>query len=174
MADTRTKKTITIDLTGIGDVVDQYAAAFNDHDVDAMLALYTDDCEMLWQPVGLFRGKDECGDELTALLTAFPDIERSEKARHVADGVVTCETHVTGTFSGGPFAGFQPNGQAGGVDSCEVLTITDGRISRTAIYWDGMQMAHELGLMPDDDSLAGKAMTSMINLASTARRRLRR
>ncbi|MDX1620832.1 MAG: ester cyclase [Nitriliruptorales bacterium] len=154
------------------EVITSYTAALDDHDIDGLLATLSDDIELTWVPVGTFHGKAEVRSALEELFTAFPDFSRPESQRIVSDDRAALEYQASGTFEGGPFAGLEPTGNKGTIDVCEFMELANGRIVRSTVYWDGMQMARELGVMPAEGSPGDKAMTALINLTSKAKKRL--
>ncbi len=154
--------------------VDEFVHAFNERDLDAAMSMVADDAEMTWIPVGTFNGAAAIRTEMGELFTAFPDIVRTAGERHVAGDTVTIQYKTSGTFEGGPFAGIEPTGAQATVDVCDVITVQDGKIVKSTVYWDGMQMARELGVLPAEGSTSEKAMTTVINFATRARKRLKR
>lgn len=156
------------------EIADDFARAVDQHDVEKVLSLCSPDVELMWLPVGTFHGVDEVRQQLQELYTAFPDFSRPTDRRHVAGDSVVLEYHATGTFEGGPFAGLEPTGKRGRVLVCEVIEVSNGKVVRAASYWDGMQMARELGIMPAEGSVGDRAMSTVINFASRAKKTLRR
>lgn len=161
-------------MADVNEIVDEFVRAFNERDVDGVMALVAADAEMTWIPVGRFSGAAAIRKEMDELLTAFPDFTRTPGERHVAGNTVTIQYQASGTFDGGPFAGLEPTGKQGTIDVCDVITIEDGKVAESTVYWDGMQMARELGLMPAEGSTGDKAFSAVVNFATRAKKRLKR
>jgi steroid delta-isomerase-like uncharacterized protein len=111
--------------------LDALLAAFNAHDVDAILEFFTDDC-VLDMPRGpapggrRFVGKEEVRKGFQARFDGIPDIVY-EDARHFADGDRgASEWTIRGT---------QATGEPIEVRGCDLFEFSDGKISRKDSYW---------------------------------------
>lgn len=155
-------------------VIERYQARLDARDIEGLLALQAPDATMMWLPVGTFTGRDAIRGALEMLFTAFPDFERTKDSMISQGNTVALEFTATGTFTGGPFDGYQPTGASGEVIGSELITVDDdGMIMSTRTYWDGMQMARELGLMPDEDSILDRGLHGALNVMTRARRVIR-
>ena len=118
---------ITIEL------LDTIQAGFNDHDVDAILRHFADDCVWLMArgptaPEGrVCRGKAEIAEVLTSRYGQIPDM-RWEDMRHwiVDDTKALSEWVVRGTPEGG--AAFEYLG-------CDLWEFRDGLVTKKDTYW---------------------------------------
>lgn len=161
-------------MTEISEVLDHYAEHMAAKDIDAMLDLMADQPTVLWLPVGSFTGTTEIRSALEMLFTAFPDFARTRDSVLIAGNQAALEFTASGTFSGGPFDGYEPTGESGQVIGSEIITFDDdGKMMTINTYWDGMQMARELGLMPDEDSLLDRGLHGALNVMTRARRIIR-
>ena len=106
-------------------------AAFNAHDVDAIMSFFTDDC-VFDTPRGpapggqRLVGKQEVRKGFQARFDGIPDIEYGD-ARHWACGDRgVSEWTIRGTTATGePIA----------VRGCDLFEFTDGKISRKDSFW---------------------------------------
>ncbi len=100
--------------------------AFNAHDLDAIMAFFTDDC-VLETPRGQrMTGTEAVRQGLKARLDGIPDIVYDD-ARHFACGDRgVSEWTIRGT---------QATGEPIEVRGCDLFEFTDGRISRKDSYW---------------------------------------
>ena len=105
--------------------------AFNAHDVDAILALFTDDC-VYDAPRGpapggrRFVGKDQVRKGFQARFDGIPDAVW-EDARHWSSGDRgVSEWTIRGT---------QSTGEPIEVRGCDLFEYTDGKISRKDSFW---------------------------------------
>ena len=105
--------------------------AFNAHDLDAIMAFFTEDC-VFDTPRGpapgghRLVGKEEVRKGFQARLDGIPDIEYGD-ARHWACGDRgVSEWTIRGT---------QTTGEPIEVRGCDLLEFTDGKISRKDAFW---------------------------------------
>ncbi len=105
--------------------------AFNAHDVDAILAFFTEDCvfDMPRGPAPGGRrlvGKEQVRKGVQARFDGIPDIVY-EDARHFASGDRgVSEWTIRGT---------QSSGERIEVRGCDLFEFTGGRISRKDSFW---------------------------------------
>lgn len=158
---------------GTRELVQTYNERVNAGDVEGVLELCTENVTLVW-PVDVFEGKSEARRALQELFAAFPDFRR-ETDLTIVDGVhAATEFRASGAFEGGPFAGYQPTGKGGTLHGSELVTTENGKLARVRVYYDQMEFAREVGLLPDEDSPGGRAMAGMINAVTKVRQRLRR
>lgn len=110
-------------------LVDGYFAAFNRHDVDAVVAFYAADATMLDptydEPV---RGRDVIQQHLADLFASVPDVHDEVVSTVVQPGFAAVELVATGTAVGAPDPFTLP--------LASFFTITEGKIVRDATYYD--------------------------------------
>ena len=129
-------------------------AAWNAHDVERSLAIYSD--EVVWLDVGSpepMRGKDAVRQYIQGWFSAFPDIKITVTNRLVTEDQVAGELTFAGTNSGAlqfgpgapaiPATGKQANGKA-----TYFVRIKDGKAVEVHTYPDTAGMMMQLGLMP--------------------------
>ena len=111
--------------------LEQVLDAFNSHDVDTILAFFTDDC-VFDAPRGpapggrRMVGKEEVRKGFQARFDGIPDIEYTA-ARHFTSGDRgVSEWTIRGT---------QASGEPIEVRGCDLFEFTDGKISRKDSYW---------------------------------------
>jgi hypothetical protein len=101
-------------------VVSRQLAAYNRHDVDALLAVYADDAEMYEHPNTLLaRGTDALRERFT-LRFQDPNLHANLLTRIVMGTTVVDHEEVTRTFPEGP----------GRVQLTMIYEVKDGRIAR--------------------------------------------
>lgn len=109
-----------------------FLAAFNRHDLDAIMAYFADDC-VLDMPRGAaprgdrFVGREEVRAGLAKRFEGIPDVHYGDDRHWVCgDGLGVSEWTLTGTSSAGPI-------EVRGVDLLEF--DDDGRIVRKDSFW---------------------------------------
>jgi steroid delta-isomerase-like uncharacterized protein len=147
-----------------------YFEAVADRDVERMLEHWDEDGVVDLVPLGVFRGHAGISGFFTELFGAVPDMETIVKRVAASEHEVAVEWRATGTFSGGPFQGVEPNGRSVEIRGVDVIEIVDGKILSNTAYYDGMAFARGIGLLPPADSGAERAIKSAVNAATRMRR----
>jgi len=129
-------------------------AAWNAHDIDRSLAIYSDD--IVWIDVGNpqpMRGKEAARQYIQAWFAAFPDMVITVTNRLVTEDQVAGELEFTGT-NGGPlqFApgmpAIPPTGKKANGKATYFVRIKNGKAVEVHTYPDTAGMMMQLGLMP--------------------------
>lgn len=112
-------------------MLEQVLDAFNRHDLDAILAFFTDDAT-LEMPRGAHPwgsrlvGKDAVREGLASRFAGIPDVHYSEDRHFVCGDRGVSEWLLTGTTTAG---------QQIAVRGCDLWEFRDGQITRKDSYW---------------------------------------
>jgi steroid delta-isomerase-like uncharacterized protein len=151
-----------------------YFDAHSRRDVAGLRALWADDVVIEITSQGVFRGPDECGHYFEGLYRAVPDAEMIVDRIVGDDDVAAVQWRMRGNFTGDPLpAGIDATGGWVDIRGCDVVEVSDGKVTRITAYVDGMELARSLGMMPPMDSGPERAMIAAFNVATKARRALR-
>lgn len=106
-------------------LLDDFAAAFNRHDADALMSMMTEDCifEGAAGPhvFGVrYEGRAAVRAAFAQIFSASPDAQWSN-ARHMVSG--------DRAVSEWTFAATRPDGKRVEVNGCDIFTLRDGRIA---------------------------------------------
>ncbi|HEY7706570.1 MAG TPA: ester cyclase [Gaiellaceae bacterium] len=130
--------------------IDRYNAAWNAHDVDAILEMHTDDSVFENHTTGdLNVGKEAIGNAIRGIFTVFPDLEFETRRRYIRDGLVVQEWTARGTHLGKMNRSgveVEPTGRSVEYRGMDVIPIEDGRVARKDVYSDGVTLLRQLGL----------------------------
>ena len=130
-------------------VIAAYGEAWNRHDVEAILAMHTDDSVFENHTSGgKGVGKDAIRGILGSVFAAFPDIRFEARRTYVRDGVVTQEWTATGTLAVPYTRGsttVQPTGRAVSWKGVDVIPFSGNRVARKDVYVDSMAFLKALG-----------------------------
>jgi ketosteroid isomerase-like protein len=112
-------------------ILREVAAAFNAHDVDAILAYFTDDAAFD-SPRGIqrfgtrFVGKEAVRAAFAARFAGIPDVHYGEDRHFVAGDRGVSEWRLTGTgLDGNPID----------LHGCDLWEFREGAIARKDSYW---------------------------------------
>lgn len=146
--------------------------ALNKKDLDTLSEFHTDETVDDFVVIGEIRGKTSIRRFFDELFAAFPDFALTAD-RIVGDrSTAVVQWHATGTFSGGKYQGIEPTGKRVETRGVDVMEITDGRVVRDTIYYDGASFARQIGILPRSGSGVDKAMQSGFNTVTRLRKRL--
>lgn len=156
----------------------RWYAAWNAHDVDAIVALTTDD--LVYEDPGatqpLTRGREPLEEWARAAFRAVPDmkLELLEDWLSPSGAVIVSYFRFTATFTGvlEP-PGIAPNGACLDEYGMDRSEIRSGLIACHQIFWDTAERSRMLGLLPRRGSRAERLGLALQRLRTHQRRTLR-
>ena len=90
-----------LDGPELQEFIDRYNAAWNDHDVDAIVAMHTDDSVFENHTTGDVNvGKEEIAGAIRGIFTVFPDLTFETRRQYIRDDLVVQEWTARGTHLG--------------------------------------------------------------------------
>ncbi|MEM7404080.1 MAG: nuclear transport factor 2 family protein [Pseudomonadota bacterium] len=105
-------------------LLDDFAAAFNRHDIDALMGMMTDDC--VFNTSGgdtvfgtRFEGHDAVREGFLSVFAQFPDAQWNDAEHFFAGDRALTAWRFTGT---------DVNGKRTEVLGCDVFTLRDGKV----------------------------------------------
>jgi steroid delta-isomerase-like uncharacterized protein len=130
--------------------IDRYNAAWNSHDVDAILSMHTEDSVFENHTTGDINvGAKAIGQAIQGIFTVFPDLEFETRRQYIRDDLVVQEWTARGTHLGKMNrAGLEvePTGQQVEYRGMDVIPIAEGKVARKDVYSDGVTLLRQLGL----------------------------
>jgi steroid delta-isomerase-like uncharacterized protein len=131
-------------------VIDRYCTAWNCHDVDAILALHTDDAVFENHTSGgIARGKLQIRELIDGVFETFPDLHFATRRAYFGKSVAVLEWTATATHANPVARGtqtFPPTGKTLSWDGLDVLPLRDGLIARKDVYADSLSFLRQLGV----------------------------
>jgi steroid delta-isomerase-like uncharacterized protein len=128
----------------------RYADAWNRHDVEAILALHTDDAVFENHTSGgLAVGKDEIRKLIEGVFATFPDLKFATRRLYLGKGVAVLEWTATATHAKPVTrAGrtFPPSGKELSWNGLDVMPMRDGLVARKDVYADSISFLRQLGV----------------------------
>jgi steroid delta-isomerase-like uncharacterized protein len=126
-------------------------ALMNAHDLDRLVELIADDCEVSFPGTPTMRGPRQFAVFVKAWIDAFPDIAH-EIVSYVEDGDrASWEVRVTGTHTGAmqtPSGVVPATGRRITIEAVDVARFRDGKAVSWHIYNDQLAFLQQLGLAP--------------------------
>jgi steroid delta-isomerase-like uncharacterized protein len=121
-------------------------------------------------PLGPLRGRAEIAAFFRDLFAALPDVETTVTRVVAGEREAAVEWRMRGSFTGAPFQGIDPTGRAVELRGIDLLEVEEGEIVGNTAFYDAMDFARQIGMMPPRDSGAERAMKSALNAATRVRR----
>jgi steroid delta-isomerase-like uncharacterized protein len=130
-------------------VVAAYGEAWNRHDVEAILAMHTEDSVFENHTSGgRGVGKPAIREILKGIFAAFPDLRFDARRTYVRDGMVTQEWTATGTLAIPYTKGsttVQPTGNKVCWNGVDVIPFAGNLVARKDVYVDSIGFLRALG-----------------------------
>jgi steroid delta-isomerase-like uncharacterized protein len=130
--------------------IDRYNAAWNGHDVDAIVSMHTEDSVFENHVTGDVNiGREAIGRAITGIFAVFPDLAFETRRAYVREDLVVQEWTATGTQEGTMTrAGMEvpPTGRKVDYRGMDVIPIRDGLVARKDVYSDSVTLLRQLGL----------------------------
>ena len=130
--------------------IDRYNAAWNDHDVEAIVSMHTDDSVFENHVTGdRYEGPREIAQAVERIFAVFPDLAFETRRQYLREDLVVQEWTARGTQLG-PMtrAGIElePTGRSVEYRGMDIIPIRDGRVARKDVYSDSITLLRQLGL----------------------------
>src|SRR3954464_333184 len=84
---------------GLEQAIDRYNAAWNDHDLDAIMSMHAPDMVFANHTAGESAQGDEVRGHIGSIFDTWPDIEFSARRLYVRDGLVVQEWTARATHT---------------------------------------------------------------------------
>jgi steroid delta-isomerase-like uncharacterized protein len=166
----------TVDVAQARELSHRWLDAWNRHDADALAELVTEDVvydDPAWPET--LHGREGVRTFAEFCWRAMPDMSYTEPmGMFVAvDGPrVVVPWHMSATFTG-PLdpPGYAPTGDRVELDGLDIWDLRDGLVAHYRAYYDSMNIARQIGMMPEPGSRLEKASAAMQRLLAKRRRR---
>jgi steroid delta-isomerase-like uncharacterized protein len=130
--------------------IDRYNGAWNDHDVEAIVSMHTDDSVFENHTTGDVNiGRDAIRTAITGIFGVFPDLSFEARSQYLRDDLVVQEWTARGTHEGAMSRSgmtIEPTGRAVEYRGMDIIPIRDGLVARKDVYSDGVTLLRQLGL----------------------------
>ena len=137
-------------VRALEEVIERYNAAWNDHDLDAIVAMHAPDMVFANHTAGESASGDEVRGHIGSIFETWPDIRFETQRLYVRDGVVTQEWKATATHSNEMRRGdivAPPTGKTVSWEGVDVIPFEDGKVKRKDVYSDSVSILRQVGLL---------------------------
>ncbi|MDQ2984949.1 MAG: ester cyclase [Actinomycetota bacterium] len=130
--------------------IDRYNDAWNAHDVDAIVAMHTENSVFENHVTGDVNvGREQIGNAIRGIFMVFPDLSFEGRRLYIRDDLVVQEWTACGTHEGMmKRAGIEiePTGRKVEYRGMDVIPIENGLVARKDVYSDSITLLRQLGL----------------------------
>jgi steroid delta-isomerase-like uncharacterized protein len=133
--------------TALEQVLDDWGRYWSSHDMDGLLALFTDD--VIYEDVtmgAVNHGKDELQRFGQGFFVGFPDVTFEVTSRFAGGTSGAIEWVMRGTHRG-DLPGMPATGKQVDVRGTSIIEFAGDKIRRCSDYWDMATFLKQLGLM---------------------------
>ena len=139
-----------MDGRALQELMERYNAAWNDHDVETIVSMHTEDSVFENHVTGdRYEGRSEIAGAIAGIFGVFPDLAFETRRQYVREDLVVQEWTARGTHRGVMRrAGIEvePTGRSVEYRGLDVIPICDGLVARKDVYSDSITLLRQLGL----------------------------
>jgi steroid delta-isomerase-like uncharacterized protein len=139
-----------LDGAELQEFIDRYNDAWNAHDVEAIVAMHTEDSVLENHTTGdVNLGREAISRVITGIFGVFPDLTFEARRQYIRDDLVVQEWTARGTHQGKMTRSgieVEPTGRKVEYRGLDVIPIRDGLVARKDVYSDGVTLLRQLGL----------------------------
>ena len=132
------------------DFIDRYNAAWNDHDVETIVSMHTDDSVFENHVTGDVNvGPEQIARAIEGIFSVFPDLHFETRRAYIREDWVVQEWTASGTHEGTMTrSGIEvaPTGRRVEYEGMDVIPIRDSLVARKDVYSDSVTLLRQLGL----------------------------
>ena len=130
--------------------LDAYNAAWNAHDLDAIMALHAPGMVFDNHTAGESATGPEVREHISSIFETWPDIAFSARRTYVRENLAVQEWTASATHAATMRRGelvAEPTGRRIEWEGVDVIPFEDGLIARKDVYSDSMTILREVGLL---------------------------
>jgi steroid delta-isomerase-like uncharacterized protein len=139
-----------VDGQELQEFIDRYNAAWNDHDVQTIVSMHTDDSVFENHVTGDVNvGRDQIARAIEGIFSVFPDLRFETRRAYIREDLVVQEWTASGTHEGTMTrSGIEvpPTGRKVEYKGMDVIPIRNGLVARKDVYSDSVTLLRQLGL----------------------------
>ncbi len=134
----------------LGTAIERYNEAWNEHDLDAIVAMHAPDMVFENHTAGEAATGAEVRDHIGAIFATWPDIAFATRRLYLREGLVVQEWTATATHAHEMRRGdlvAAPTGKRVEWDGLDVIPFENGLVKRKDVYSDSVSILRQVGLL---------------------------
>jgi steroid delta-isomerase-like uncharacterized protein len=137
-------------IDALSAAVERYNEAWNEHDVEAIVAMHAPDMVFANHTAGESASGEQVRDHIAAIFESWPDLRFETRRLYVREGLVVQEwtaraTH-TRTMRRGDLEA-PPSGREISWDGIDSIPFENGLVKRKDVYSDSVSILRQVGLL---------------------------
>jgi steroid delta-isomerase-like uncharacterized protein len=132
------------------ETIERYNAAWNEHDLDAIMAMHAPDMVFENHTAGESAEGEAARAHIGAIFETWPDIEFTTRRLYVREGLVVQEwtaiANHTNTMRRGDLVA-EPTGRRVEWDGLDVIPFENGLVKRKDVWSDSVSILRQVGLL---------------------------
>jgi steroid delta-isomerase-like uncharacterized protein len=134
--------------------IDRYNQAWNDHDVETIVSMHTDDSVFQNHTTGDINvGREQIAKAIGGIFTVFPDLAFEARRQYIRENLVVQEWTARGTHLGKMMRSgieVEPTRRKVEYEGMDVIPVREGLVARKDVYSDSITLLRQLGLTSID------------------------
>jgi steroid delta-isomerase-like uncharacterized protein len=134
----------------LNETIERYNAAWNAHDLDAIMAMHAQDMVFDNHTAGESATGEDARAHIGSIFETWPDIEFTTRRLYVHPDLVVQEWTATATHANTMRRGdlvAEPTGNTVTWDGLDVIPFEDGLVKRKDVYSDSVSILRQVGLL---------------------------
>jgi steroid delta-isomerase-like uncharacterized protein len=137
-------------IDALTEAIGRYNDAWNDHDVDAIVAMHAPDMVFANHTAGESASGAEVRAHIASIFETWPDLRFETRRLYVRDGLVVQEWTATATHTKTMRRGdieAPPTGNRVSWDGIDSIPFEGGSVKRKDVYSDSVSILRQVGLL---------------------------
>jgi steroid delta-isomerase-like uncharacterized protein len=134
----------------LAEAIERYNAAWNEHDLDAIMAMHAPDMVFENHTAGESAIGEEARGHIGSIFETWPDIAFTTRRLYVREGLVVQEWTASATHANTMRRGdlvAEPTGKRVEWDGLDVIPFEGGLVKRKDVYSDSVSILRQVGLL---------------------------
>src|SRR3954452_16931079 len=134
----------------LAETIERYNDAWNEHDLDAIMAMHAPDMVFDNHTAGESAAGEEARAHIGSIFETWPDIAFTTRRLYVREGLVVQEWTASATHANQMRRGdlvAEPTGKRVEWDGLDVIPFEDGLVKRKDVYSDSVSILRQVGLL---------------------------